>query len=166
MEEYAESSHSFLRQRALQIKEENHHGGYLDNTMFANGQPVYNMDDESSQDFADERFGLFVFLVAGSVATVLIVVMFVREFYWHKYGVDVCPGTAARQASQQQEESAQIDQDRVMAEELQRRLNDEEREAERQAKRQERLKWYESFIQPFTFVSNITVLLVSKWRMV
>jgi hypothetical protein len=112
-------------------------------------QDADNAKDGSS--LLNERFGLFVFLVTGCVALVLFVSMIVREFYWRKYGLDVCPGAHLR--SRPRGVVDQIDQDREMAEELQRRLHEEEREAERQTNRKERQAWYESYIQPFTFVS-------------
>jgi hypothetical protein len=101
-------------------------------------------------NFADQRFGAFVFVVAGSAAVILLFVIFLREFYWRKYGVDLCPSYWNRRGANEQ-----MDQDRVMAEELQRRLNDEEREAAHMNKRKERRAWYESFIKDYTVVSSL-----------
>lgn len=47
----------------------------------------------------------------------------------------------------------QYAEDRVFAESLQRRLNEEERQRERVLKRKERRMWYEYYIKPWTMVS-------------
>ena len=78
--------------------------------------------------------------------------MIVRELYWRKYGVEVCPCTTSARRIRPSHVAEQIDLDREMAERLQRQLNDQEREREREVKRKERRAWYESFIQPYTFV--------------
>jgi hypothetical protein len=103
-----------------------------------------------SSDFIDKRFGIFVFVVAGSAVVILFVGMMVREYYWRKYGVDVCPTYSPRIRRQN---SAELGRDRAVAQALQRQLNEEEREAERQVKRKERRTWYETYIMSFTMVS-------------
>lgn len=97
--------------------------------------------------FADQRFGAFVFVVAGSAMFILFFAIFLREFYWRKYGVDLCP---SYRGGNRRRETEQESSDRLMAEELQRRLNEEEREAERLSKRKERRTWYEIYIRDFT----------------
>ena len=47
----------------------------------------------------------------------------------------------------------QYSEDRVLAETLQRRLNEEERQRERLSKRKERRMWYEYYVKPWTMVS-------------
>jgi len=114
----------------------------------------FNVDEyeyEASSDggFADQRFGLFVFLVAGGVAIVILALLTLRECYWKKYGRDLCLTRRRRT------DAAQLGRDRALAEALQRQLNEEEREAGREAKRKERRLWYESYIIPFTMVSDL-----------
>jgi hypothetical protein len=50
-------------------------------------------------------------------------------------------------------------EDRALAETLQRRINEEERERERLVKRKERRMWYEYYIKPWTVVSRKGVLM-------
>lgn len=102
----------------------------------------------SGFSFADQRFGAFVFVVAITATIIVVFAVFLREFYYRKYGLDPCPGYWRRRRLDEQ-----LDADRQMAEELQRRLNEEEREEERLAKRKERRVWYETFIKDYTMVS-------------
>lgn len=119
------------------------------------------LKDENDQsgttgwNFADQRFGAFIFVVSGTIALVLLLIIFLREFYWRKYRVDLCPNF--RRGRRRQHQNDQMDADREMAEELQQRLNEELREAERLAKRKERQAWYEIFIKDYTMVSNFRV---------
>ena len=113
---------------------------------------VTNGLTESNSSFVSERFGLFIFIVACSISLVIILSMVVREYYWRKYGVDVCPGTGPR--GRAANVSNQIMSDQAMAMELQRQINEEIREQERLEKRKERRAWYESYIKPYTMVSS------------
>jgi hypothetical protein len=110
----------------------------------------YDQSGTTGWNFADQRFGAFVFVVAGAAALVLLIVIFLREFYWRKYGVNLCPSFLGFRRI----DNEQMGRDRIMAEELQRRLNDEERESERVSKRKERRAWYEDFIKDSTMVSS------------
>ena len=107
---------------------------------------------DSSRSFVSDHFGLFIFLVACSISLVIMFSMIIREYYWRKYGVDVCPGTGPRGRSRNV--ASQIMSDQAMAVELQRQLNEEIREQERLEKRKERRAWYESYIKPYTMVSS------------
>jgi hypothetical protein len=82
--------------------------------------------------------------------------MILREYYFKRYGVDVCRifSTQERAAMERRRraDTDQQDADRALAEQLQRQLNEEEREAERLVKRQERRKWYEYYLRPLTMV--------------
>ena len=55
--------------------------------------------------------------------------------------------------------SEQFYEDRALAESLQSRMNEEERERERLVKRKERRMWYEYYIKPWTVVSRKEVLM-------
>jgi hypothetical protein len=129
-------------------------------TPFLRGlQPMNNDDDDNdstSHPFIDDQFGLFVFCISGSIALVVAMTLMIREYYWKKYAIDVCPGLRGPRTSRggsQPHTSQQINRDRELAQELQRELNEEERDVEREAKRKERRTWYEAFIKPYTMVS-------------
>ena len=115
---------------------------------------------DSSQSFVSDHFGLFIFLVACSISFVIMFSMIIREYYWRKYGVDVCPGTGPRGRSRNI--ASQIMSDQAMAVELQRQLNEEIREQERLEKRKERRAWYESYIKPYTMVSSKVTTATTK----
>jgi hypothetical protein len=108
---------------------------------------------EGEGGFVENNFGWFIFIVAGVISVVLLVSVYMRELFWRKYGVDVCPGTGRRGRSQ--DVTNQIISDQEMAQELQRQLNEELREQERLEKRKERRTWYESYIKPYTMVSQL-----------
>jgi hypothetical protein len=93
----------------------------------------------------------------------------VREYYSRKYGVDMCPnafgailgrpgwssgggrdGSAAAAGQGQMGET--YDADRALAVELQRQLDEEERELDRLAKRNERQMWYGYFLEKSSMV--------------
>jgi len=121
-------------------------------------QPGVLMDSEDEYsgstgwNFSEQRFGAFVFVVTGVVTVVLLIIIFLREVYWRKYGVDICPNFLSRRRPRRSDPNEEAD--RAMAEELQRQLNEEEREAERIAKRKERREWYEQYIKDFTMVAE------------
>jgi len=105
----------------------------------------------SEASFSDQNIDSLVILAIAVVTLIFLFVMFNREFYLRKHGVDIfgCGSMSRRQMRQ-----TRLESDRAFAEELQRRLNEEEREAERISKRDERRLWYESYIQAFTMVRD------------
>ena len=72
--------------------------------------------------------------------------------------MDLCPKIlcccrrACRRRGEDGENQDYYAQDRALAEELQRQLNEEERQRERLSKRKERRMWYEYYIKPWTMV--------------
>lgn len=106
--------------------------------------------DDGEWHFFDQRLGAFIFFIAGACALTLLVMLFVRDYYWRHNGQSLCRFFRWRSPPQSNED---LHRDRAIAEELQRQLNQEERETERQAKRNDRRKWYESYMKPFTVVS-------------
>ncbi|KAL3925206.1 MAG: hypothetical protein SGILL_000563 [Bacillariaceae sp.] len=110
-----------------------------------------------SQPFIDERLGLIIFLVSTITSIFLVLTMILREYYFKKHGIDVCPlfswtSPQERAAMTRRARAANLqhDADWALAEILQRQLNEEGREGGRIAKRQERRKWYEYFLKPHT----------------
>jgi hypothetical protein len=103
----------------------------------------------SDFSFANAGLGAYVFLIAGSATAIILFVIFLREIYWRKYGVDISPGCLCCRRRDDHLES-----DRALAEEVQRRFNEEEREAERITKQNERRVWYESYMKKFTMVRD------------
>ena len=105
---------------------------------------------------ADENFGAFLFLIVGSASCFLLFAFFLREFYFRRYNISFGSGFFLRFLRSNRQTLEDLQRDRVVAEELQRQLNEEERENERKAKREERRIWYESYIKPYTMVSAQT----------
>lgn len=122
--------------------------------------PQFYQEEDSSSDsasLAEDRFGLFIFLVAFGAAMLICLMVVVREFYWRKYGVDMCPSISrnANNGASRAARAHQLVRDRELAQELQMQLNEEMREQERLAKREERREWYLQYLKPFTVVSFI-----------
>ena len=116
--------------------------------------------NSQTEPFIDERLGLIIFLVSTITSIALVGVMIVREYYFKRYGVDVCPLFASNSAQERdafdrrrRADSEQHDRDWALANQLQMQLNDEGREVERTVKRKERRKWYEYFLKPHCMVS-------------
>jgi hypothetical protein len=122
-------------------------------------RPQVSIHTEPNKPFIDERLGLIIFLISTITSVILVMTMVIREYYFKKHGIDVCPifgHTRQEQAAiarRRHQNSEQYNADRVLAQELQRQLNEEEREAERLVKRKDRRKWYEYFLTPYSMVS-------------
>ena len=117
---------------------------------------VYSSEEEE-ETALDEQIGLVLFFVATIVSVLLVGVCSLRQYYCNYSDVtDTCfPKIFRRGISPQSRTSSeQYHVDRILAETLQRRLNEEERERERQAKRKERRMWYDYYMKPCTLVSN------------
>lgn len=138
----------------------------------------------SSLDGHNDRLGLIIFLVSALFIILLVVGIFAREYYYRKHGVDLCRGHSCHQRRRRRQRqgnednddangeidgpaeprrsSEQYDADRAIALELQRQLNEEEREAERIAKRVERRKWYEFYLKERSMVSTTSRMHLSQ----
>lgn len=90
--------------------------------------------------------GIILFVVGFCVCLTLFIIISLRDYYFRKHGVDIFDNFRRRRNNDH------LESDRAMAEELQRRLNEDEREAERVAKRKEREEWYNMYIKDFTMV--------------
>jgi hypothetical protein len=87
------------------------------------------------------------------------------EYYWRKFGTDVCPAGPKRQTTIRDRvfvlgSDHQIQTDGLAK--LQRQLNEESREQERLEKG--RREWYVAFIKPFTMVKFEVKLICSEYR--
>ena len=141
-------------------------------------EDAYNYEAASASSsggsFAEERFGLYIFVILGAVALALVALFATREFYLNKYNYDIfflksrgggripehdgsTHSYTRRQLGLGPSAPSHIESDRELAEELQRRLNEEEREAERMQKRADRREWYSTYLKPFTMVSNNSI---------
>jgi len=126
--------------------------------------------NSNNTPFIDERLGLIIFLVSTITSVVLVLTMVIREYYFKKYGIDVCPlfgqshtrQEVAAMERRRRLNSEQQDADRALAEELQRQLNEEEREAERMVKRKERRRWYEYFMKPYCMIVQASDIFYAK----
>lgn len=112
-----------------------------------------------------EQIGL-IFFFSATVLSVLIVA--ICSFKQYVNNLRNSQGSLCekmfRRGRRRREEGGYSDQyyaDRVMAEALQRRLNEEERERERVIKRKERRMWYEYYMKPCTMVVATSNLLYS-----
>ena len=117
---------------------------------------VYSSEEEE-ESALHEQIGLVLFFVATIVSVLLIGVCSLRQYYCNYSNVadTCCPKIFRRGISPQSRTSSeQYYVDRNLAETLQRRLNEEQRELERQAKRKERRIWYDYYMKPCSVVSN------------
>ena len=104
---------------------------------------------------SDQNLGAFVFLIAGSACFMLLFVIFYREYYWRKHGVDTCSGYGCSSRSRGRQPTHLEESNRAgEADELERRRMEEQRDAERIVKRNERQRWYESYLKAFSMVSS------------
>ena len=101
-------------------------------------------------NFEDHQTGIILFLVGFCVCGTLFVVIALRDYYFRKHGIDIIPNF--RRVWRWRRDEDHLESDRALAEELQRRLNEDEREAERVAKRKERDEWYALYIKDYTMV--------------
>lgn len=119
------------------------------------GSSSSSSDDTDNQlSFVDQKIGAFVVIIASVITFMTLGAMALRNYYWKKYGVDIFAQSGHGSRRQQ------LESDRALAEELQRRVNDEEREKERIMKRNDRRDWYEQYIKDFTMVRTVGVMAV------
>ena len=124
-------------------------------------QPSQPQPHSQAEPFIDERLGLIIFLVSTITSIALVLTMIVREYYFKRYGVDVCPIFSSSSPQERdaldrrrRADSEQHDRDWALANELQMQLNEDEREAVRAIKRKERRMWYAYFLEPYCMVSS------------
>lgn len=127
---------------------------------YSQGLPPQTLSGASSSDedtSLREQIGLILFFAATILSIFLVTFCSIRQFYYHTFGNEddscwskIC--CAMRHESGEGQESDQYFADRILAEALQRRLNEEERERERLAKRKERRMWYEYYMKPCTVI--------------
>jgi len=98
---------------------------------------------------SQQNLSAFVFLIAASATFMLLFVIFYREYYWRKHGVDTCSGYGRCRSRRQR----QVDRERAIGDEVQQRRN-QERDEEHTLLCNERRLWYESYIKTFTMVSH------------
>lgn len=114
--------------------------------------PVSSSNDDASS-FLYDRLELLVLLVCASAVIVLVVLILARECCKRKYGIEMC--NAIRRRSHSHQRGDTYDADRALAEQLQRQVDEEDQEADRQAKRKDRLRWYEYYMNDSSMVSRL-----------
>mmetsp|Transcript_15247 Transcript_15247/g.37627 ORF Transcript_15247/g.37627 Transcript_15247/m.37627 type:complete len:623 (+) Transcript_15247:160-2028(+) len=148
-----------------------------DNSAADAARGTNNNNNNNTEVTVSRKLGIVIFLVATFVSLSLILSMVVREYYFRLYGFDIChyrcclkfPDwmTKRRQSGRVDDDNVlssphdnnsssgnggspqqeQFDADRTLALELQRQLNEEDRETHRLTKRDERRKWYEYYMR-------------------
>lgn len=105
--------------------------------------------DDTNRQFTEGVFGVAFFMII-AIVTALIILIFVREFYVRKYQIDICPCLELCPKRNRQER-----RDRRLAENLQRQLDLEQQDPNvLEGNRKDRREWYESYITPYTMVSQ------------
>jgi len=109
----------------------------------------------------NEQIFLILFLVTTLISILIVIFYTVRQHYYYRTGSDICSTKMCcflrrgEQGGNQQDspgQDSQYHEDHILAEALQRRLNEEERERERLEKRRERRMWYEYYMKPCSMV--------------
>jgi len=109
----------------------------------------------------NEQTGLILFFAMTLISILIVIFYSVRQHCYHRTGFDICPikifcFLRGEQGENQQDSpgqnSEQYHEDHILAEALQRRLNEEAREQERLEKRRERKMWYEYYMKPCSMV--------------
>ena len=106
---------------------------------------VHDGGDDDTSTTSHQNMSAFVFLTATSATFMLLFVIFYREYYWRKHGVDTCLGYGCSGRSRQQI---------IMQRERDRVAGEAERDKEGTLQCHERRLWYESYIKAFTMVST------------
>ena len=146
------------------------HSSVLDIADSISPSPSSSSSSSSKDDGTipwNDQIGLLLFFVTTIISIFFLVVYSTR-------GKKFCSlrrrqggggeGGGNRQDGRRYQNSQQQQQqltDRVLAEELQRRLNEEERERDRLAKRKDRRMWYEYYMKPCSMVSGRDEYLMS-----
>jgi len=113
-------------------------------------QPIHG---SSSSSGVQEKTGMVLFFAVTIISILFVSICSVRQYFKNCRGItnSFCTKIFSRE-SRETRYSEQYYEDRVLAENLQRRINEEERERERLAKRKERRMWYEYYIKPWTMI--------------
>jgi hypothetical protein len=114
----------------------------------------------------NDQIGLLLFFVTTIISILVLVVYSTRAKIFcflrgRQGGGGEERGNRQGGRGRRHQNSQQQLTDRVLAEELQRRLNEEERERDRLAKRKERRMWYEYYMKPCSMVSGRDEYLIS-----
>ncbi|CAJ1951406.1 unnamed protein product [Cylindrotheca closterium] len=117
---------------------------YLRSLQDSNSTETIPMGEEGEVLITGDDWS-FEFTFVSTLVAVIVVILCIREYYVRRYGVDFCPVFHLFRSHQ-----AQVDRDRVYAEEVQRQLDSENQEADLEARRKERREWYEAYLVPYT----------------
>ena len=101
-----------------------------------------------------QQTGMILFFAVTILSATFVAICSARQ-YFEKCCARVHPCCSKMFCQEDQEihDAEQYPEDRFLAETLQRRFDEEERDRERMAKRKERRMWYEYYIKPWTMVS-------------
>jgi len=100
-----------------------------------------------------QKTGMVLFFAVTILSVLFVSICSVRQYFKNcSSTTNSCCARFFTRESRVIRESEQYFEDRIFAETLQRRLNEEERERERIAKRKERRMWYEYYMKPWTMV--------------
>eukprot|EP00537_Pseudo-nitzschia_pungens_P007140 CAMPEP_0172362200 /NCGR_PEP_ID=MMETSP1060-20121228/5863_1 /TAXON_ID=37318 /ORGANISM="Pseudo-nitzschia pungens, Strain cf. cingulata" /LENGTH=411 /DNA_ID=CAMNT_0013084649 /DNA_START=70 /DNA_END=1305 /DNA_ORIENTATION=- len=115
-----------------------------------------------------EQIGLIFFFSATVLSVCIVLICSFRQYInnLNNSSGSLCEKIFCRRrrGREEVEYSEQYYTDRVLAEALQRRLNEEERERERAVKRKERRMWYEYYMRPCTMVVTNSDLFHAKGK--
>ena len=100
-----------------------------------------------------QKSGMILFFAVTILSVLFVSICSAREWF-KNCTVAACYKKICCRESQDIQNSDQYYEDRVLAENLQRRLNEEERQQERLSKRKDRRMWYEYYMKPWTIVSR------------
>ena len=120
----------------------------------------FNMDIDEPSSMAmnhtneHQQTGMILFFAVTILSATFVAICSARQ-YFEKCCARVHPCCSKMFCHDDQEihDAEQYPEDRFLAETLQRRFDEEERDRERLAKRKERRMWYEYYIKPWTMVS-------------
>jgi hypothetical protein len=120
----------------------------LASSMMNNNSTTSASSTHDDMAFDDENLGLLFLLFAAILIVILVVIMVARDCHYRKQGIEVWPRSAFRRRQEGARATGETyEADRALAEELQRQLNEEEHMSERLAKRKERQRWYEYYLE-------------------
>jgi len=111
-------------------------------------EPIFGSSSFSeAENSISEEAGTVLFFIIIILSVIIICICSVRQYY------NSCSGTKISTLENRDiRNSEQYYEDRALAETLQRRFNEEERDRERLFKRKERRMWFEYYIKPLSMV--------------
>ena len=142
---YSDSKHfSNSYDNSFQQKMDFENDFYIDASRQSPSDTNYTMSEE-------QRKGMALFFFVTALSVLFVSICSARHIL--KSCTHFCCTTIFCGESYVDRNQEQYAEDRVFAESLQRRVNEEERQRERLLKRKERRMWYEYYIKPWTKVS-------------